>query len=236
MLLYYFCDWELKPIVTKVQQYDNLSTKLVIKDVPNGWDTWYAIVARKGFLNIIELDLSPDMILSHTFTDSELAFNGEYALQIQAVQGNKRKHTLATHFVAGQTFSGDAQWVEVPSAFTDALAATINAKDAAVLASGHYPYIDESNGNWFSWDVSEEEFVDTGIHAQGPRGEDAVTFEYHQSTASSVWTITHNLNKYPSITVVDSGENIVVGDAAYIDSNSLKITFTSPFSGYAYLN
>ena len=37
-------------------------------------------------------------------------------------------------------------------------------------------------------------------------------YEYTQSTASDTWIINHNLNKYPSITVVDSGGNQVYVD------------------------
>ena len=61
-------------------------------------------------------------------------------------------------------------------------------------------------------------------------------YVHTQSVAASVWTITHNLDKYPSVTVVDSGENVVVGDVQYIDRNSLTVAFNGAFSGKAYLN
>jgi len=48
--------------------------------------------------------------------------------------------------------------------------------------------------------------------------------------------ITHNLSKFPSVTVVDSGNNIVIGDITYNDLNTLTINFTASFSGKAYLN
>lgn len=57
-----------------------------------------------------------------------------------------------------------------------------------------------------------------------------------QSQASSTWNVTHNLNKYPSVTIVDSAETEVIGDVQYIDSNNLTITFTAAFSGKVYLN
>lgn len=61
-------------------------------------------------------------------------------------------------------------------------------------------------------------------------------FIYTQSGATASWSITHNLNKYPSVTVVDSGNNIVIGDITYNDLNTLTINFTASFSGKAYLN
>lgn len=61
-------------------------------------------------------------------------------------------------------------------------------------------------------------------------------FVYTQSSAASSWSITHSLNKYPSVTVVDSGNNIVIGDITYNNLSTLTINFTASFSGKAYLN
>ena len=62
------------------------------------------------------------------------------------------------------------------------------------------------------------------------------TFIYTQSSASSVWNITHNLNKYPSVSVVDTANTVVYGDVNYVNANELTITFTNTFSGKAFLN
>jgi len=62
------------------------------------------------------------------------------------------------------------------------------------------------------------------------------TFVFSQSSAASTWTINHNLNKFPSISVVDSSGNVVVGFETYNNSNQIVLTFSAPFSGSAYLN
>jgi hypothetical protein len=62
------------------------------------------------------------------------------------------------------------------------------------------------------------------------------TFIFTQSTPLIVWTITHNLGKFPSVTVVDNNNQVVVGDINYINTNVLSITFDEPFAGFAYLN
>lgn len=67
-------------------------------------------------------------------------------------------------------------------------------------------------------------------------GSGDLTYIHDQQTAASVWTVTHNLGKYPSVTVVDSGGNVAVGDIAYTDNNSLTITFSAAFAGKAYIN
>ena len=62
------------------------------------------------------------------------------------------------------------------------------------------------------------------------------TFAYNQAISSNVWEIKHDLDKYPAITVVDSGGSVVIGEIVYIDKNNVRITFTSAFSGKAYFN
>jgi len=61
-------------------------------------------------------------------------------------------------------------------------------------------------------------------------------YTHTQIAASSSWSVTHNLGKFPSVSIVDSGNHVVIGDVEYINSNELIITFTSAFSGKAYLN
>lgn len=62
------------------------------------------------------------------------------------------------------------------------------------------------------------------------------TYIHNQNQASSVWEIHHTLNKWPSVTIVDSAKTVVVGDVQYITENYIILTFSHPFSGIAYLN
>ena len=62
------------------------------------------------------------------------------------------------------------------------------------------------------------------------------TYKYLKTNASATWTIKHNLGKHPSVTIVDSGGTKVQGDGTYNSNNKLTVTFSSGFSGTAYLN
>jgi|TARA_R110002073_G_scaffold135421_1_gene283601 hypothetical protein len=62
------------------------------------------------------------------------------------------------------------------------------------------------------------------------------TFTFIQGVAATTWNITHNLNKFPSITVIDTGNTVVTGEYIYIDSNNVTLTFSAGFAGKAYLN
>jgi hypothetical protein len=63
-----------------------------------------------------------------------------------------------------------------------------------------------------------------------------VSYDHMQGAASSSWSITHNLGFKPNVTVIDSAGNIVEGEIAYTNSNSLTVSFQSAFSGNAYLS
>lgn len=62
------------------------------------------------------------------------------------------------------------------------------------------------------------------------------SYIHSQKSASNIWHVTHNLNKYPNVTIVDSANTVVVGDVFYIDANNIDIKFTGAFTGKAYLN
>ena len=63
-----------------------------------------------------------------------------------------------------------------------------------------------------------------------------LAFVYTQGEASATWVIDHELDKYPSVTVVDSANTVVVGHVTYIDRNQLIVRFNGTFKGKAYLN
>ena len=62
------------------------------------------------------------------------------------------------------------------------------------------------------------------------------TFIYNQNTPSATWAVSHNLNKFPSVSVVNNNDVVMYGDTEYIDNNNITITFSGGFSGKAYLN
>jgi len=61
-------------------------------------------------------------------------------------------------------------------------------------------------------------------------------FAHTQSIASATWVVNHNLNKFPSVTVVDSAGTVVIGKVEYNTNNQATLTFVGSFSGKAYFN
>jgi hypothetical protein len=61
-------------------------------------------------------------------------------------------------------------------------------------------------------------------------------FIHDQGVPAISWNITHSLNKFPSVQVLDSAKTVVEGQIIHFDANNLQITFNSAFSGTATLN
>jgi hypothetical protein len=59
---------------------------------------------------------------------------------------------------------------------------------------------------------------------------------YIQGTVAAVWTIDHNLGYNPNAIVLDSTGTVVEGDTSYPTVNRMVITFSSGFSGRAFLS
>ena len=61
-------------------------------------------------------------------------------------------------------------------------------------------------------------------------------FVFTQASPSNTWNINHQLNKFPSVTIVDSAGTQVIGDVQHTDTTNLTVTFINQFSGKAYIN
>jgi hypothetical protein len=86
-------------------------------------------------------------------------------------------------------------------------------------------------------DVNVDEDVPNLITLNTATSQTLLTRRYvhSQPVVSAVWVINHNLFGKPSVTVVDSADTVVVGEVTYNSNSQVTVTFTAPFSGYAYL-
>jgi hypothetical protein len=71
------------------------------------------------------------------------------------------------------------------------------------------------------------------VQADDPR----VTGYHHtQSSANTLWTITHNCNMYPNVHCRNNSGETIVGEIAYTSRNQVTISFNQSVSGHAYLS
>lgn len=61
-------------------------------------------------------------------------------------------------------------------------------------------------------------------------------YVHNQIASSDTWNIAHNLDKFVSVSIVDSAGTVVTGEVNYVDSNNVTLSFSAPFSGKAYCN
>lgn len=67
-------------------------------------------------------------------------------------------------------------------------------------------------------------------------GAGGATYTHTQSIALAVWTVPHNLGRYPSVNVTDLLGRLIVPDVVYLDENVVQITHGLPLAGFAYCN
>ena len=69
-------------------------------------------------------------------------------------------------------------------------------------------------------------------------GSEFLLFAYHhnQGSAGTEWFVEHNLGFYPNVTTMDSAGSTVEGELEHFSKYSLRVTFSAPISGDAYLS
>ena len=61
-------------------------------------------------------------------------------------------------------------------------------------------------------------------------------YVHDQSSASTTWSVTHNLNKRPAVSVVDSAGTQRICDVQYVSDNEVTLNFDDSTAGKAYFN
>ena len=61
-------------------------------------------------------------------------------------------------------------------------------------------------------------------------------YVHDQQISSKTWVINHPLNKFPSVSVIDTGGNLSIGEVEYVTTSLINIYLSSEFSGKAFLN
>lgn len=62
------------------------------------------------------------------------------------------------------------------------------------------------------------------------------TYVHTQSVAASTWTITHNLQRYPQVTLVNESSQTVLAPVTYVSANQVTVAFSEALAGRAFLS
>lgn len=176
--------------------------------------------------NIINLNRTGN-VCSALLAIAMLPFSGKYTMQLRGIKDQQIYHSDIFEVWVKYSIDPSNVYDPVPSEF-------YQIEDNIIEINNHPPYPDIS-GFWMVWNPTTHKYELSAIPVPTEAGGDK-TYVHKQVIASNTWEITHNLYKYPSVSVVDTGGNVVIGDVEYTNLNTLVIKFTALFSGTAYLN
>ncbi len=167
----HFDDWLLTkdegPVIAR--QYDNLTRRLeILGDIPEGWSWTLLVQADREHLDLIALR-PMEGGLGVDLTAEMLALSGYYTIQLRGNQGELVRHTNQVRIFIPDSLSGDANWPEVPSEFSQ--------MEANIRELGEHPPIPGDGGYWLVWDLERDEYVtsdlplpDVSVGPPGPQG------------------------------------------------------------------
>lgn len=206
---------------------DNLyNTFTATTDLPEEWSYTLSVhMILRDVYNVIQLSRS-GQTLSVDLTMDMLPYNGRYEMQFVATNGDIVMHTDIFDAQVNYTIDPTDYYTPVPSEFYQIQK---NIEDL----NSHPPY-PGNQGYWMIWNVNTGQYEQSTLPV-GDGGADK-TYVFSQNVPATTWYVQHNLNKYPSVSIVDSGNNMVIGNVTYIDTNNLTIDFSAAFSGQAYMN
>lgn len=122
----------------------------------------------------------------------------------------------------------DDYFKEMESSSIEGLKNRVAANEAEIAV-----HTQEISSNSQRITTNSEKIVE--LEAEIKEGADK-NYIHKQQSASDIWTVVHNLGKYPSITVVDSAGTVVTGEIILQTTEQAVISFNGAFSGKAYCN
>jgi hypothetical protein len=104
------------------------------------------------------------------------------------------------------------------------------------LATGQAMHVEDVLANFQAIQAVVNGGIDDSNVSGGIALSKVSTLIFTQSSPSASWSIAHNLGKFPSVDVVDSGGNVLMPDILYVDLNNITVNFGAATSGKAYIN
>jgi hypothetical protein len=142
-------------------------------------------------------------------------------------RGNQNTVAFLDYLVGSDILIGEQNEISTFGQY-DVISYTVNAGDA-----NYYDLVVNYKGG--NGVLTIDKYYDIMNFVLAADAEDK-TFVFTQGAPSVQWTVQHNLNKFPSITVIDTADTVVTGEYVYIDSNNVTLNFSAGFAGKAYLN
>jgi hypothetical protein len=147
-----------------------------------------------------------------------------------------------TATVSGGTPTGNVQFKDGSATIaTIALTAGVAVHTTAALSTGQHSlwarYVGDGDDAASSSPVVLQRIIAVSSGVTELKKRFATVFRHEQASASATWTIVHKLHDYPIIDVFVNynGEihKIIPSQVTYTDEDTVTISFTTPYSGFA---
>lgn len=147
-----FNDWEIRISGLPGRQFDNLTRRIDVVGVPEGW-TWDVMIKVGDALDVIALFPTDDGV-GIELTRDQLSFGGvDYVLQLRGRQGEKTRHTNVVQTYVPESLSGDGKWPTIPSEFTQL--------EQRISEIANHPPIPGEDGFWQLWNPDTDQYEDS---------------------------------------------------------------------------
>ena len=132
-----FDNWDIQPKKDiLLRQFDNcVDTLKVTGNLPVGWE-WVMMVRSGQNMDCLPME-HMDGGIGTVLTAERLAYSGFYCLQLRGKKGEMVRHTNVMTIYVESSLSGDAQWPELPDAFSQ-LERRITEKVAEAEGYAHF--------------------------------------------------------------------------------------------------
>ena len=142
-------------------------------------------------------------------------------------RGNQNTVAFLDYLVGSDILIGEQNEISTFGQY-DVVSYTVNAGDAT-----YYDLVVNYKGG--NGVLTIDKYYDIMNFVLSADAEDK-TFVFTQGVPAVQWTVQHNLNKFPSVSVVNNNNIVINGEVTYIDINNVQLDFSAGFAGKAYLN
>ena len=142
-------------------------------------------------------------------------------------RGNQNTVAFLDYLVGSDILIGEQNEISTFGQY-DVVSYTVNAGDAT-----YYDLVVNYKGG--NGVLTIDKYYDIMNFVLAADAEDK-TFVFTQGVPAVQWTVQHNLNKFPSVSVVNNNNIVINGEVTYIDINNVQLDFSAGFAGKAYLN
>lgn len=201
-------------------------------------------VAAGAVSGIANLEVQGTDLVITTTSGQELVMNFPTPAQgvsVTDIQINSNNELICSMSDGNEINAGKIPQSPIPIASAETIGGIKVGKNLKIEEDGTLNAIG-GTGSSSDYELLENKPTLNGVEISGAKTsadygiKEDQTFVFSQEDPVQEWVIQHDMGKYPMVMVVDENKYQVWSEIQFIDLNTIKINFSSGFTGYAFLN